>query len=231
MHPRARVRGVNHRVLTKTQGRSNFSATQDCRNECARTTPHGPCGASLAQVVMGVEQQVDQLLHFPVVLDPVATGRLRPAATAVARHIAGFRRRTQTDCCRLGAAGSARGQAAMRRRDAACWSAPRGPIRTPPFHPPGPVCCMYLSAETGRTRVRRPSRIQPCWMLEIDEIQLPERDLNRKASWDGNGSPEIRTQDQSVKSRSADHQIPCNNRVLRWLCQGECQELTDEPEP
>jgi hypothetical protein len=38
-------------------------------------------------------------------------------------------------------------------------------------------------------------------MLAIHEIQLPERDLEPKAGWDWNGSPEIRTQDQSVKSR------------------------------
>ena len=38
-------------------------------------------------------------------------------------------------------------------------------------------------------------------MVAIDEIQLPEGDLEPKNGWDWNGSPEIRTQDQSVKSR------------------------------
>jgi len=37
--------------------------------------------------------------------------------------------------------------------------------------------------------------------LSIHQIQLPKGDLNRKTSWYENGSPEIRTQDQSVKSR------------------------------
>ena len=44
----------------------------------------------MAQVFIGLKQQVDQLLHVPVVLDPVATGRLRPAARLLPGRSAGF---------------------------------------------------------------------------------------------------------------------------------------------
>ena len=58
-------------------------------------------------------------------------------------------------------------------------------------------------------------------MVAIDEIQLPEGDLEPKNGWDWNGSPEIRTQDQSVKSQSWRHKNTFDHQV-------ESQEVQDK---
>jgi len=54
------------------------------------------------------------------------------------------------------------------------------------------------AAGGGRGRVRVPTE----WILASGEIQLPDRDLEPQIGRVWNGSPEIRTQDQSVKSQS-----------------------------